>query len=404
METKQAEFAGARIVCRAVESKAEFVAAFDTLSDVDELHFIGHSGVYGIMFGTREWPEQFSPYEWKNMKLPLHAETRAYFHACRTARWFAPFFARTFQVKSYGYHWYTTISRKPGTFAWDKLGKNDKLYVISCAGKKSHGTFGSVSKHLGFPQTFPLIEFCPQNDRIDTTYDSVAELYDDTFEDIAVRADELNWLKNQLGDASDFRVLDIGCGNGAFLSKLAPGIKEAVGVDLSEKMLDQARIRNRANAHLSFQQIKGPELPFPDASFDRVVSVLAFRYLDWDPILKEIQRVLKPGGEFLVIDMVAAPVKISEYPFFLRSKLRFYWQRVAHRRYFQALKKMVTDIRWQHMLKHNPIRSEHEMRWYLESRFEGRKADLLNIGWSSRIIAFRTGPVDGKKIAELTYP
>ena len=103
-------------------------------------------------------------------------------------------------------------------------------------------------------------------------------------------------------------------------------------------------------------------------------------------------------------DALAAPVKLPEYPFFLRSKMKAYWQRVAHHRYFDALKKMVSDRRWQHMLKHNPIRSEHEMRWYLESRFKGRQAELLNIGWSSRILAFRSGPVREKTIPEMTYP
>lgn len=336
--------------------------------------------------------------------MPFAENARCYFHACRTARWFAPFFARTHQVKAFGHHWYTTVSRRPDRYAWEGFGNGKDLHVISCTGKKSHGLVGSLQKHFGFAKAFPMTEFCPTHDKIDTTYDSVAELYDDTFEDIAVREDELRWLVNQLGDASDFRVLDIGCGNGAFLSKLAGGLKEAVGVDISDKMLDQARKRNARNPHLSFQQIHGPQLPFPDNSFDRVISVLSFRYLDWDPITKEILRVLKPGGEFLVIDMVAAPVKLREWPFFLRSKVKAYWQRVVHRRYFQALRKMVTDRRWQNMLKHNPIRSEHEMRWYLESRFKPEKARILNIGWSSRILAFRSGPVTDKSIPEMTYP
>jgi len=35
------------------------------------------------------------------------------------------------------------------------------------------------------------------------------------------------------------------------------------------------------------------------------------------------------------------------------------------------------------MLKHNPIRSEHEMKWYLESRFPNKKVEKINIGWNS---------------------
>ena len=61
-----------------------------------ELHFVGHSGMYGPMFGSTAWPEQFSPHEWRTFPLPWAVGAEAYFHACRTGRWFAPFFARIF--------------------------------------------------------------------------------------------------------------------------------------------------------------------------------------------------------------------------------------------------------------------------------------------------------------------
>ena len=70
-----------------------------------------------------------------------------------------------------------------------------------------------------------------------------------------MREDELNWLRRELGPRDDIKVLDIGCGNGAFLAKLAPRLQSAVGIDISEKMLEQARKRNRQNAHLSLQQV-----------------------------------------------------------------------------------------------------------------------------------------------------
>ena len=65
---------------------------------------------------------------------------------------------------------------------------------------------------------------------------------------------------------------------------------------------------------------------------------------------------------------------------------------------------MVTDARWKKMLKYNPIRAEHELRWYLESRLPGRKVEVINVGWSSRIMAFRSGPVASKVIPEMQYP
>src|SRR5580658_10020613 len=92
------------------------------------------------------------------------------------------------------------------------------------------------------------------------------------------------------------RLLDLGCGTGAFLRAIEDLVEEAQGVDLSAGMIAQARKRSTAAGKLSFTTVDGPHLPFPDDTFDVVTSVLSFRYLDWDPIVAEILRVLKPGG------------------------------------------------------------------------------------------------------------
>jgi ubiquinone/menaquinone biosynthesis C-methylase UbiE len=132
--------------------------------------------------------------------------------------------------------------------------------------------------------------------------------------------------------------------------------------------------------------------------------VLSFRYLDCDPVLKEILRVLKPGGRFMVIDMVAAPVRIAEWPFLLRDKVKERITRIRHPAYARALAKMVRDARWKRMLEFNPIRSEHEMKWYLESRFPGGKLEIINTGWNSRVLAFQSASIFEKTAVEMSYP
>lgn len=76
------------VVCRAVNSKKEFLAVFHKVGQrnltVRDFHFYGHSGMYGIMFGTTQWPEQFSPFEWKHMQLPVTHDSNFYFRACRS--------------------------------------------------------------------------------------------------------------------------------------------------------------------------------------------------------------------------------------------------------------------------------------------------------------------------------
>ena len=407
---KRAAHPGVEVIREATESKKEFIAALERISalnrTIKELHFIGHSGMYGPMFGTRSWPEQFSPYEWRSLTIPFTAGAAAWFHSCRSARWFAPFFARTFGVAAYGNHWYTSFSRRPERFVWPgpRPAVSSPLYVISCPGKKSHGLLGSVMKYSGFMKTEQIRRFEPCEPDGDASYNSVAHLYDDVFTDITVRADEWQWLSAHLPLGQGLRVLDIGCGNGALLARLAGRIATGIGVDRSEEMISHAEKRHAGTTNLSFITIDGPLLPFPDRSFDVVISFLSFRYLDWDPIMNEIRRVLVPGGRLLVVDMVTAPVRIAELPQFVTSKIRNFLQLRQKPGYRAALRRMVSDPNWKTLLKHNPIRAEHEFKWYLESRFPGKKTAILNIGWHSRVIAFDSGALAPGTVEPLRYP
>lgn len=396
------------IFCEKIESKRDFLRHFEKISSqgytIRQFHFFGHSGMYGIMFGSVQWPEQFSPYEWRHMVLPVNTQSEFYFHACRSGRWFAPFIARTLKVKAYGYHNYTTVSAAADKFVWRKTTKkSDDVYIIACPGKKSHGYAGSVKKYLGCPAD-SMNEYLPTSEDIDTTYDSVAHLYEDTFEDIKVRSDEFLWLDKKLKELKPTNVLDIGCGNGSFLNQLSVNFVKGVGTDASKGQIEQAKKTKSANSKLEFHHVPGPQLPFPDNSFDVVMSTLAFRYLDWDPCMSEILRVLKPGGKILIVDMVAAPVRIAETPIFAVSKTKHILQTWQNPKYAKALKTMVTSPDWKKMLQFNPIRAEHEMKWYLESRFPGNKLELLNVGWHSRVVAFDSGSVHTKTIEKMSYP
>jgi ubiquinone/menaquinone biosynthesis C-methylase UbiE len=399
---------GDEIVCNAVESKRDVFKILDDLhssgKSIKEFHFVGHSGMYGPMFGTVAFPEQFSPFEWETMAIPFAAGAKAYFHCCRSARWFAPFFARTFNVRAYGFFWYTTFSKSKSFYRYaGSSGDAAKLYTIGCKGRKSHGLLASVQKFAGVMKAEGMKEFEPCPPSGDTSYDRVAELYDAAFTDIRVRKDEWKWLNEHL-PTGDIRVLDIGCGNGALLNALSERIGSGVGVDESASILERARLRNADKPNVRFEKISGPVLPFDDASFDVVVSLMSFRYLDWDPLLKEIKRVTTPGGKFLIVDMVTVPVKTSEYPRLLKDKFRTGRDQKKNAAFNTNLQKLVSHPDWKKMLEYNPIRSEHEMKWYLESRFPGRKMETLNMAWNSRIVAFDSGPVEHGKELKLSFP
>ncbi|MEQ1764082.1 MAG: class I SAM-dependent methyltransferase [Pyrinomonadaceae bacterium] len=396
------------IVCRAVESKVDVLRSIaeirDSGKEIAEFHFVGHSGMYGPMFATVAFPEQFSPYEWQQMEIPFAKEASAFFHCCRSARWFAPFFARTFGVTSHGYFWYTTFSKSKEKYIAAGESTKSPLFTIGCKGRKSHGYAASIRKRLGFMTAERIKAFEPKSVNGADTYNEVAELYDAVFTDIRVRKDEWDWLNEHLPEGRDISVLDIGCGNGALLNALSDRIDAGVGVDESAAILDQARKRNAEVLNLKFTKISGPVLPFEDASFDAVISLMSFRYLDWDPLLAEIKRVTKPGGTLLIVDMVTVPVKTSEYPRLVKDKLRTMSAQKKNADYDRNLQRLVSHPEWKKMLEYNPIRSEHEMKWYLESRFPGRKMEILNMAWNSRIVAFDSGPVENGVEAKLTYP
>ncbi len=99
------------------------------------------------------------------------------------------------------------------------------------------------------------------------------------------------------------RVLDVGCGTGELLSRLARKFPEAglAGLDAVPEMLAIAKGKLPAGADLRIGWAN--ELPWPDASFDVVVSSNMFHYVT-DPVgaVREMNRVLAPGGRLLVTD------------------------------------------------------------------------------------------------------
>jgi ubiquinone/menaquinone biosynthesis C-methylase UbiE len=399
---------GKEVTCQGILGKKELVEIFAQLKtagkQIDEYHFVGHSGMYGPMYGTRQYPEQFSPFEIKNLVIPFAPHARAYFHCCRSARWFAAFFANSHQVETFGYYWYTTVTASRVKF---KKVRNpqEPVYTVGCKGKKSHGFIGSVKKYGGLEPLEKMKSFVPADFAKDRSYDRVAALYDQVFQDIKVRKDEWKWLTRHLPpNPQQITVLDIGCGNGALLKELSPTIQSGIGVDISANILVKAKLLNKENKNLDFRQLVGPILPVEDHSVDVVTSLLSFRYLDWDPLMNEIKRVLKPGGKVLIIDMVTVPVKRKEIPQFLLHKIQQWGRRFTNRDFNKNLKKLVTDPDWKYMLQYNPIRAEHEMKWYLESRFPGKKIEKINIGYHSCMLAFDSGSIDQMNDIYLTYP
>ena len=77
---------------------------------------------------------------------------------------------------------------------------------------------------------------------------------------------------------------------------------EILGADFSHAMLQRASQKAAATS-LRWVEADALHLPFPDAHFDLITSAFGFRNLaDYDAGLQEIKRVLRPGGEFGILD------------------------------------------------------------------------------------------------------
>src|SRR5215208_3947041 len=115
-------------------------------------------------------------------------------------------------------------------------------------------------------------------------------------------------LIDQAAPAPGQRVLDLGCGTGTLAIEVKRREPEAevVGLDADPEMLGQAR-RKAEDAGVELELTEGfsTELPYEDGSIDLVLSTLFFHHLDPEPkrqTVREIARVLRPGGELHVAD------------------------------------------------------------------------------------------------------
>lgn len=113
-------------------------------------------------------------------------------------------------------------------------------------------------------------------------------------------AGEWHELERLLPDFSGKRVLDLGCGMGWHCRYAAEkGADSVTGVDISEKMLEQAR-KDTPQVNIKYIRSAMEDFTFPPGSFDVVVSSLAFHYVrDFAEVARRVAACLVPDGEFV---------------------------------------------------------------------------------------------------------
>ena len=118
----------------------------------------------------------------------------------------------------------------------------------------------------------------------------------------AMNPARMGWIAERLGPLEGLRILDVGCGDGVLATRLARSGARVSGLDASADMIAAARRRAKA-AGVEIDLVEGDAggLPYPAGRFDCVVSVATLCFVDDPrPTIREMVRVLKPGGRLIL--------------------------------------------------------------------------------------------------------
>jgi ubiquinone/menaquinone biosynthesis C-methylase UbiE len=107
------------------------------------------------------------------------------------------------------------------------------------------------------------------------------------------------WVSSCLPYIEDGKVLEVGCGRGYLLHEIATKGYEVVGVDYAEEMCRYAY----AHSHQPVLRADGRTLPFPDGTFQTVITTFPAPYIVEEATQRELARVLKAGGQWLWVDV-----------------------------------------------------------------------------------------------------
>lgn len=167
-------------------------------------------------------------------------------------------------------------------------------------------------------------------------FTSIAPRYDLLNHVLSLNVDRFWWRRASrtflhILSRPDARVLDLCCGTGdmtfALMRQAGKNVSQIAGADFSHAMLQRATAKSQVRSASVPVWIEADalNLPFPSAHFDLVTSAFGFRNLaDYDAGLREILRVLRPGGECGILDF-------GEPKGALGAFYRFYFKEVLPR-------------------------------------------------------------------------
>ncbi|MGH3424444.1 MAG: class I SAM-dependent methyltransferase, partial [Nocardioidaceae bacterium] len=146
-------------------------------------------------------------------------------------------------------------------------------------------------------------------DRIGAAFSKQAGTFEDSTLNSAFTS-SLPWFVGLAGPLPGDRVLDVAGGTGLVARGLAPDVAHVTVVDTTPAMLDTGRSASAAERHanVEFVEADAMSLPFGDGSFSLAVTRFSLHHLvDPRSVLREMLRVVAPGGRVAVMDLVSDP-------------------------------------------------------------------------------------------------
>ena len=149
------------------------------------------------------------------------------------------------------------------------------------------------------------------------------------------------------------KVLDLGCNTGFGTEIIARNAFNVIGVDVSDKALSIATNKYQ-QTNLNFQKVDGVTLPFPDNSFDVIVSFQVIEHIvNYDTYINEICRVLSPKG----IVMFTTPNSYIRLDPGMRPWNKFHVREFTNSELSTLLNKYFTQVKVMGLFAHEPMYS-----------------------------------------------
>jgi demethylmenaquinone methyltransferase/2-methoxy-6-polyprenyl-1,4-benzoquinol methylase len=168
-----------------------------------------------------------------------------------------------------------------------------------------------------------------KKENVSEMFNNIAEKYDFLNHFLSAGTDKRwrKYVRKQLKDLKNAEILDVACGTGDLAIELAKNNPlKIIGIDIAEKMIEIGNKKiKKLGLHDKIELLKADALkiPFDNDKFDAVTCAFGVRNFENLEIgLKEMKRVLKPGGKLIILEFSQPKSKI------IKKSFKFYFHRL----------------------------------------------------------------------------